>query len=163
MQEGASGGGAAAVPNQHHSWPCMASLPVMPAPQPAGHPQLQEQPLRELPVNCYPAFAHSDSKLCSRPVMMLADSQTQTNVSELLEHSSAAQDAARLKSELQRQVKDAAAMRRGVVAALQQAQDKAQAQVRLLAELEAQQGCIVSLCTQNHRVGVCMCRHSAVR
>lgn len=81
-------------------------------------------------MNCHPAFTRSNSKLHSWPRMMLADSESQTEASESQQHNSAAQDAAKLRAELQRHSKDAAAMRRGVAAALQQAQDKAQAQAR---------------------------------
>ena len=91
----------------------------------------QPYPLQQLPLNTHDANVCNGSGPYSRAVRMLADCQTQTDGPRLLEQHCAAAEAVRPGPELQRLAREAAAMRRGVAAALQQAQDRSQAQVRL--------------------------------
>jgi hypothetical protein len=105
----------------------MAPLPHVPAPRTVQ----QQYPLQQLPLNIPHASVCRDFKLLDRPESLLVDCYTQTDTSEGLHQSTTADGAAHLRPELQRQIRDAVAMRRGVAAALQQAQDRAQAQVRI--------------------------------
>lgn len=95
--------------------------------------QTFQQPysLWQLPLKPHAANVRNGSESYSRTVRMLADCQTQTDGPDLLQQRCAVDDAGGPGPELQRLARDAAAMRRGVAAALQQAQDKSQMQVRL--------------------------------
>jgi hypothetical protein len=91
----------------------------------------QPYPLRQLSLDTHAANVCNGSRPYSQTSRVLADCQTQTDEPGLLQQHSAADEAVCPGPELQRLAMEAAAMRRGVVAALQQAQNKSQAQVRL--------------------------------
>ena len=93
--------------------------------------QQQPYPLRQLPLNSYATDVCNGSGPHSRTVRTLADCQTQTDEAESLRQHCATAEAVCPGPKLQRLAREAAAMRRGVAAALQQAQDSSRAQVRL--------------------------------
>lgn len=103
----------------------LAALPDQMAPISENQPYL----LQHLPLRNPATLRCNGNKLCGRLMRMLTDSQTQTVASELPEQHCAMDEAARLGPKLQHQIRDAVAMRRSVAAALQQAQERAQAQV----------------------------------